>query len=231
MYSIYTVDRARGDIEDDINRKLTKANRKIALIIVVLSFTTSTTILLIKGIIPFGTVFPFIIGLLYSRKITINNYSFRIKEKLAIKNITVASTWAGSAILYLYPDTNLWPLLTALVYLYGKVFIGSVIYDFKDVKGDCIAGLNTLPVTLGKQKTIKLLLLLHIALHSLLFLIMYLKFITFPIILFIFSISLGILYILLFNYAGSLFRDITIDGEWILFTLVQKAFQLIPIGF
>lgn len=50
--------------------------------------------------------------------------------------------------------------------LYGiKTAINSVIDDFKDVKGDSLAGLKTLPVCLGELRTRKMLLILHVVSH------------------------------------------------------------------
>jgi 4-hydroxybenzoate polyprenyltransferase len=46
-----------------------------------------------------------------------------------------------------------------------KSFINTVIWDFRDVKGDDAAGIKTLPICLGEKKTRKLLQLIHITLH------------------------------------------------------------------
>jgi 4-hydroxybenzoate polyprenyltransferase len=40
----------------------------------------------------------------------------------------------------------------------GKIFISSTLFDFKDVRGDCEAGIFTLPVCLGEALTKKVLL-------------------------------------------------------------------------
>jgi len=42
-----------------------------------------------------------------------------------------------------------------------KSFINTVIWDFRDVKGDDAAGIKTLPIWLGEKKTRKLLQLMH----------------------------------------------------------------------
>lgn len=49
---------------------------------------------------------------------------------------------------------------------YGiKLFINSILYDFKDINGDIAAGIRTLPALIGEKNTRKLLMTLCLLLH------------------------------------------------------------------
>jgi 4-hydroxybenzoate polyprenyltransferase len=55
--------------------------------------------------------------------------------------------------------------LFIFIYFGFKLFINSAIYDFKDVRGDALAGIKTLPVSLGVKKTRYVLLAMQTVSH------------------------------------------------------------------
>lgn len=60
------------------------------------------------------------------------------------------------------------PIVLVFILFGIKTGVNSTIDDFKDVKGDILAGLRTLPIILGKRNTRNLLTSLHIITHVLL---------------------------------------------------------------
>ena len=167
IYSTYTFDRALDSDEDKINRsELTTARKDVAVFVCIASFMIGTFLLYREGL-TFIAFMPFIIGYVYSKGVTIGNRKLKLKGNFGVKNLIVSFTWgifiagiahhmAGdySAILFVFPFFTI------------KSFINTVIWDFRDVKGDGAAGIKTLPIWLGEYKTRKLLQVMHITLHS-----------------------------------------------------------------
>ena len=167
IYSTYTFDRALDSDEDKINRKeLTTARKDIAVIVCVVSLAVSIFLLYREGLVYMAFI-PFIIGYVYSKGIPIRNRTLKLKGNFGGKNLVVSFTWgifiagiahkmAGdyTAFLFVFPFFTL------------KSFINTVIWDFRDVKGDAAAGIKTLPIWLGENRTRKLLQAMHLTLHS-----------------------------------------------------------------
>ncbi|KKG13144.1 UbiA family prenyltransferase [Methanosarcina sp. 2.H.A.1B.4] len=166
IYTVYTLDRALGAEEDTVNRtELNGSNKKVGLVISLLAFIIGTYILAKEGILTLAFI-PFITGYLYSKGIKIGKFALKLKGGLGIKNIVVGLTWgifiaglAGSGC------GNLVPIVLVFIFFGVKLFINSAIYDFKDIKGDTLAGIKTLPVSLGTQKTRNLLTAMHLISH------------------------------------------------------------------
>ncbi|AKB17251.1 MULTISPECIES: UbiA family prenyltransferase [unclassified Methanosarcina] len=166
IYTVYTLDRALGAEEDTVNRaELNGSNKKVGLTVSLLAFMIGTYILAKEGMLALAFM-PFITGYLYSKGIKIGRFALKLKGGLGVKNIVVGLTWgifiaglAGSGC------GNLVPIVLVFIFFGVKVFINSAIYDFKDIKGDTLAGLKTLPVSLGTQKTRNLLTAMHLLSH------------------------------------------------------------------
>lgn len=166
IYSTYTFDRALDNDEDKINRKeLTTARKDIAVLVCIVSIITSTILLYREGL-TFMAFLPFVTGYVYSKGISVGNHKLKLKGNFGVKNLIVSFTWglfiagiahhmAGdySALIFVFP------------FFMIKSFINTVIWDFRDVKGDGAAGIQTLPIWLGETKTRKLLQFMHITLH------------------------------------------------------------------
>ena len=169
IYSVYVLDRALDSQEDSINRtELNGSNKKVGLAVSLLAFIMGTYILAKDGMFILAFI-PFITGYLYSKGIKIGKFALKLKGGLGIKNIVVGLTW-GIFIIGLADSTckNYIPMILVFI-LYGvKVFINSAIDDFKDIEGDTLAGIKTLPVCLGARKTRTLLMGLHIISHLIL---------------------------------------------------------------
>lgn len=166
IYTVYTLDRALGSEEDTVNRQeLNGSNKKVGLMVSLLAFIIGTYILAREGMLALAFI-PFITGYLYSKGVKVGRFALKLKGGLGIKNIVVGLTWgifiaglAGSGC------GNLVPIVMVFIFFGVKLFINSAIYDFKDIKGDTLAGIKTLPVSLGIRKTRNLLASMHLISH------------------------------------------------------------------
>ena len=169
IYTVYTLDRAMDSAEDSVNRKeLNGSKREVALVVSLLAFVIGVFILAKEGLCALAFL-PFITGYLYSKGINIGKFSLKLKGGLGVKNLVVGVTW-GIFIAGLAGgnSAHLLPVILVFSFFGIKLFINSAIYDFKDVKGDTLAGIRTLPVALGEQNTRNLLITLHLTSHMVL---------------------------------------------------------------
>ncbi|HII91042.1 MAG TPA: UbiA family prenyltransferase [Methanosarcina sp.] len=166
IYSVYTLDRALGSEEDIVNRKELSGSRKeIGFAASMITFVIGSYVLAKEGVIALAFL-PLVTGLLYSKGIKIGKFALKLKGGLGVKNLIVGLTW-GAFISGLAGSTcrSVLPIVLVFTFFGVKLFINSTIYDFKDVKGDTLAGLKTLPVSLGEQNTRNFLLGLHLLSH------------------------------------------------------------------
>ncbi|MCZ7381418.1 MAG: UbiA family prenyltransferase [Candidatus Methanoperedens sp.] len=221
IYTIYTLDRALECKEDAVNRsELTGSRKDIAFFVSISAFVFGTFILF-KEMLYFLPFLPLAVGYLYSKGIKIGGFNLKLKGGLGVKNLVVALTWgafitgiAGKSV------DNIIPLIFVFIFFSSKVFINSIIYDFKDVKGDSLVGIRTLPVQLGEKKTVVFLLILHIIIHLGMFVAIIMGFIAFEPIILLYSFTAGIICINYYSIATEieskarkLIREFLIDGE------------------
>ncbi len=167
IYSTYTLDRALDCEEDAINRsELTGSKKKIAIIVCIISFLAGALIFAGEKIY-FASFFPFFVGYLYSKGIKAGKFRIKLKGGMGGKNIVIGITWGGTIASIVASYTgNILAISSIFLFFFMKLFINSVLYDFKDIKGDAAAGIRTLPVCLGKEVVRKILLVLCLVLHS-----------------------------------------------------------------
>lgn len=166
IYSTYTLDRALDSEEDAINRsELAGANRRIAIIASVIALIAGALIFAGEKIY-FASFFPLIVGYLYSKGIKAGKFLIKLKGGMGVKNIVIGMTWGGT-IASIVAEWIEEPFIVFSIFFFFflKLFINSVLYDFKDIKGDTAAGIRTLPVYFGKGKVRKILLVLCLVLH------------------------------------------------------------------
>lgn len=221
IYTVYTLDRAFDSEEDTVNRKeLNGSNKKFGLAVSLLAFILGTCILAKEGMFALAFV-PFITGYLYSKGIKIGKFALKLKGGLGIKNIVVGLTWglfiaglAGSGC------GNLVPIVLVFIFFGVKLFINSAIYDFKDVKGDTLAGIKTLPVSLGTRKTRNLLTSMHLLSHLVLGIALIHGVLAFEPLIVLYSFICGLICIQNFTSSEdeklssqTLERTVLVDGE------------------
>lgn len=235
IYATYTLDRALSCKEDAINREyLRYASKKFALIVIGIALFASM-FLLFKESSPLIAIFPFLTGYLYNKGISLGNFRIRLKGRLGIKNLVVAFTWATTVTALVYPWTknNNLSLLAIYGFFFLKSFMNTIIYDYRDIKGDAMAGIITLPIYFGAEKLRKILQVLHVAAHICVLIAIFFSFIKPELIILIYSGLIG--YIGICLYCSSKpkmerFRDILVDGEWIVAACLRGLLKLSPLS-
>jgi 4-hydroxybenzoate polyprenyltransferase len=167
IYATYTLDRTLECKEDAINKSdLCGANRTVGLVACMMAFCAGTILLFLDGIY-LAPFLPFIIGYFYSRGFRIGSFRLKLKGSLGVKNVIVGITWAGTIALIVGQWCSSVQTVGIIFLFYSmKVFVTSSVNDFKDVKGDVIAGVKTLPAYLGETLTKKVLLFILAMLYS-----------------------------------------------------------------
>jgi 4-hydroxybenzoate polyprenyltransferase len=167
IYATYTFDRTLGSEEDKINKKELISSRKdIALALCLISLATGCLILSRENLLLIGLL-PVIIGYIYGKGLHIGHSVLKLKGNFGMKNLTVSITWGMflSGIVQHWVDSSYVVLLFILPFIIVKSFINTVIWDFRDVKGDAAAGIKTLPIYLGEKKARRLLQVMHVVLY------------------------------------------------------------------
>jgi 4-hydroxybenzoate polyprenyltransferase len=219
IYSTYTLDRSLGCEEDAINRSELKGSKNnIAIVICVITFLTGAFILAREKIY-FASFFPFIVGYLYSKGLEIGRFKLKLKGSAGGKNIVVAFTWGGTiAIIVSKWNENIFTILLIFIFYGTKLFINSILYDFKDIKGDMAAGIKTLPVCIGENRTRKILFMLCLLMHCCILVSFLTGFIMPEPVILSYSFFTGIISISLIssNHISGIrkySREIIVDGE------------------
>ncbi|MCK5661031.1 MAG: UbiA family prenyltransferase [Methanosarcinales archaeon] len=178
-YATYTLDRALDCEEDLINRKeLAGANNHIAIIACIIAFLVSI-IIFAKENLYYAPFIPFVIGYLYSKGIKIGKFKLKLKGGKGVKNVVVGLTWGGTIVLIVGNWVNSIPAeFFIFLFFSTKSFIKSIICDFKDIEGDTMAGVETLPVCFGIDKVKKILLIICILLHSFMILSLFMEYLN-----------------------------------------------------
>lgn len=217
VYSVYTLDRALKSKEDEVNRpREINANKNVVLFVVSVFLITALLILTVKKVSPIAALLPFLIGFLYTKGLKICSISIKFKQGLGVKNSTVAFTWAFTitAFMYDFIESYLQSFLI-FIFFFLKSFINTVLFDFKDVRGDSLAGLTTIPVYFGEKRARMLLQVLNSSFHLTLVASVLSGMTKFDAFLLLYSWAGGLIYIPLFaNQKQTVFRSVIVHGEW-----------------
>lgn len=215
VYSTYTLDRTINCAEDEINRtEESNANKFFPYFLLCMCLLCAILILVQNRIFPLIALFPIIMGFMYTKGFKIGDYSIKLKKGRGIKNFFVAFTWALTIIFLIYPADNL-SLFLIFMLFFIKSFINTVIFDFKDIKGDSQAGLKTIPVYFGELKAKLLLHLIQSSFHIVLIVLAIFSLIKFELFILFYSWIGGTIYISLYaNSKKTMFRGIVVHGEW-----------------
>jgi 4-hydroxybenzoate polyprenyltransferase len=164
---------------------------------------------------------PLLANLLYSSRLLPGIP--RMKDIPVMKNVFVATSWAMVCTLLPFVDISNVPRLTVLAVLYFmfvKVFINSILYDIRDVDGDRVSGIKTIPVLLGTKKTTMIQLVVNSTI------ILLLIFLDGPARLLVAGMMLyGYVFIIFFSLCQNpLLLDAFEDGEWMIFSVTYSLF-------
>jgi 4-hydroxybenzoate polyprenyltransferase len=165
---------------------------------------------------------PGVIAVLYS--------VFRLKRFYITKNLLVAIAWGMTPLVvgFYFGTFNL-AVLTISLFFSMEFFINTVIFDVKDVKGDYMYKIKTLPTIIGVSHTKHICLTINF--FSVLILILnilqgslpLIALLLIPFLLYIFA------YIMLCDKKNGLFYGIFVDGEFIFLGLILLLVYLVKI--
>lgn len=180
FFSIYTLDRVAAEPETDaLNhpererfarrhaRKLlglAGAAYAVALVLAVRGGRGRLLVLVLPLVAVVLYSFPFV-----PRPLARRLGFARLKEILVVKNGVMAGTFATTLTLAPLPQHGVRALRTLAAlwgFLFVRFFINSVVFDLRDVHGDRLHGIRTLPVVLGCDRTRWLLHALNLALGA-----------------------------------------------------------------
>ncbi|MCZ7384047.1 MAG: UbiA family prenyltransferase [Candidatus Methanoperedens sp.] len=201
-------------------------HKKILTYVTIASYIIAIYLSFSNSLALFAVLFPQIIGIIYSIKIS----DFRLKDITGVKNIVVALSWAVvGTFLPLGNTRRNWVQILLIFYLFfTKLFINTVLFDVRDIEGDSANGVITIPVLLGIEKTRTLLLILNSTLIFWLVFSYLQGFFQKYLLIIIFAIFYGYWYILHFCREGIKIGkslDLLVDGEWIPIAILALIFS------
>jgi 4-hydroxybenzoate polyprenyltransferase len=165
-YSVYNLNRKTDESEDAINHssryEFTKRHEKILFSTAISAYILALALSWLHGpVVVLISAIPLISGLIYSTPIFPRNFPYRrLKEIPVAKSLLVAFAWAlPPALLPVYvagavPGTI---TLAVILFFFSLVFINTVLFDMRDVEGDRVTGVRTIPVCIGIEATKRLL--------------------------------------------------------------------------
>jgi 4-hydroxybenzoate polyprenyltransferase len=169
-FSVYNMNRKTDEEEDSVNRAeryaFTKQFERPLFYGAIAAYIAAALIASTFG--PHAvlvTLVPLIAGILYSMPILPRCIGYRrLKEIPVMKNLVVGGSW--SLILVLLPCIASGAPITlatilCLLFFFTYAFIASSLPDMRDREGDAIAGVRTIPVLIGVERTKSILALLN----------------------------------------------------------------------
>jgi len=221
IYSTYTFDRSLHSTEDEINRPLQRgADSTMGFLASAVTFIVGLTWFLSEHII-LPPLFPFLVGIVYSRGIGFGSWKIKLKGGAGVKNLVIGITWGGTIGLLVAATGRLRAALVLGIYFATKLVINSTIFDLRDVRGDSAAGIRTLPVCLRETELRFLLFTIFFIQNGVLFVGMFLEILVFAPIFLCSSFLAGFSVITFYHPAlehehswlKRHFRILTINGE------------------
>lgn len=216
-FSLYSLNKLTDMKEDAINMperlNFLKGRRNLIIVYSVASYLLSILLTFLENPSSVIVVFiPLIANALYGSRLLPGLP--RLKDIPVMKNLVVSVCWATATTLL--PAGHIMGKISsvALVFYFilVKVFVNTVLYDMRDMKGDKESGIRTMPVILGRKKTALVLMAVNVTLLPLL---MFLD--GNARLLAAILIINGFAYTIFFaDRINQLAMDIFVDGEWML---------------
>jgi len=218
-YTVYNFNNFTDIDEDTINlQDVPMTNKKIRVISTIISLVLCLFYSTLEGFnVLLIILYTFIASLLYS--IRFFSSIPRLKDVVGIKSILVASSWALTGTFLPLTQNTVHPDTVNFVYFYifTQLLINTIICDIRDMKGDIIARVRTLPVILGIDTTKKFLFFLNSLMLSWLIRCFLLSYYT----EYLPALFFGVLYsyFLIWSFSNEkrsrLTVELFVDGQWI----------------
>jgi 4-hydroxybenzoate polyprenyltransferase len=227
-FSVYGLNRVTDRVEDSINRPERTTKPIFSLFPLVASMLAGLLIGLLEGLTCFIVLLsPLIIGLVYS--VRLSKSAPRLKDVVGAKSFAVAASWAltGCLLPVSFYAVNLEKVVLDFVYIFIHILVGTILCDALDWKGDLIAGVETIPLRLGRKKTKKLLIIMNsFAVFWLVYCVTRGLFMQLMPAL-AFGCVYGYLAIWYFfkDRCRRLTADLMLDGEWLPIVLILSVFN------
>jgi 4-hydroxybenzoate polyprenyltransferase len=235
-FGVYGLNKLTDLKEDAINNPdRAKTIRKIEVVFkiaVALSFIFSIVLGYLVSFLTLPVLFfPLFLGALYSLKLSKNLP--RLKDITGVKNLTIALSWSVVStflpVIYILEKKEV--MIILIFYLFfTKSLINSILFDIRDIDGDRKSNIRTIPVFLGKEKTIILLLILNSTFIPWLLIANHSGFFQGYSFVLLFLIFYGYWYILHFsreiNNTGKS-MDLLVDGEFILIAILAMGTRIL----
>ncbi|MDI9617085.1 MAG: UbiA family prenyltransferase [Methanothrix sp.] len=164
-FSVYTLDKL-VDLDRDVSnmparKQFLYSRRRIFLILALSAYLAAAIIIAYVRPAALPLVFvPVIANAFYGMRLL--PWLPRLKDIPVMKNIVVGSAWAVVTVLIpVIHSGHTATCVLVLYFIFIKTFIDTVLYDIRDVAGDRISGVRTMPVILGETPTVLLLLILN----------------------------------------------------------------------
>jgi len=144
----------------------------------------------------------------------------RLKDLTGVKSLVVASGWALTSFGLVVSGAGGMSVAALLVavFVFIKLLVNTVLFDIRDMNGDDVVGIKTLPLSLGPARTRALLMLLNLALAVWLLASYALGYFQTYLLPLAFSVIYGFVFTYALSRGGSASRhwfDVVVDGEWL----------------
>ncbi|MBP1929817.1 4-hydroxybenzoate polyprenyltransferase [Methanolinea mesophila] len=163
VFSVYNLNRRTDQAEDALNHErrfsFTSRFERPLFLAALASYALAVGIALYSGsFIGCGiAMIPLFCGILYSVPIIPRGWGVRrLKEIPLVKNILVSFAWGATFALIPVALSGLAPggaSLLTFVFIFSWTFVASVLPDIRDMKGDALVGVVTIPVVLGISRS------------------------------------------------------------------------------
>jgi 4-hydroxybenzoate polyprenyltransferase len=224
-FSAYNMNKITDKVEDSINSPSPISRHPLQYIILSITALTlcffMSASLGIEALVIITT--SFVVSILYSIKLT---DSFpRFKEIMGLKSILVASSWAftGAFLPAISQNVDGERIFLTFTYIFIQILVNTILCDIRDINGDLVSGVKTVPIVLGIDKTKKLLIIINsLILPWLIYCLLNSLFTRF-----ISALYGGMIYGYLIIWAFArkkcdrLLVELVIDGEWIPLVIVM----------
>ena len=235
-FSAYNINRKTDTKEDRISYPerteflniYYKYIKIMALIAYIIALFVSFSNSLVVGLI---VLLPLISVSLYSIPWIPAFTTTRLKDIFVVKNATVATVWATGVIIlplaYFEKPLTL-TSMAVFFYIFLKVFGNSVTFDIRDVAGDTVHNIRTIPIKFGIANTKKILTLINLGSFCVIIVSVLYNLLTVA----AYLISLVVIYTQIYIHFISktnirFLTDVLADGEYIVMCLLALLSMLV----
>ena len=172
VFSVYNLNRKTDQAEDALNHQrrfsFTSRFERPLFFAALGSYVLAVAISFVSGALPACgvVIIPLICGIFYSVPLFPQGSRVRrLKEIPLVKNILVSLAWGATFALVPVTLSGLspgWTTLLTFLFIFFWTFVASVLPDIRDMRGDALVGVVTIPVVLGVARSKVLLTIINV---------------------------------------------------------------------